>query len=106
MMTRWCLYLRHGSSGAYETLCSSGILKLPSQHTLRDYTYFVKGAPGLSKEVEMLLMEAARVDCCEEYEKCTLLLLDVMHIHNNLVYDKHELVTFCISFLGSKLFLG
>ena len=90
MMIRWCLYLRHRSSGAYETLRSSGILKLPSQRTLRDYTYFIKAAPGFSEEVDVMLMEAAKVNSCEEYEKCTLLLLDEMHIRDDLVYDKHD----------------
>ena len=38
-LVRWCLYLRHLSSGGYELLRSSGILTLPSQRTLRDYIY-------------------------------------------------------------------
>ena len=37
-----------------------------------------------------MLMEAAKVNSCEEYEKCTPLLLDEMHIRNDLVYDKHD----------------
>ena len=34
LMIKWCLYLRHRSSGAYELLQESGCLKLPSQRTL------------------------------------------------------------------------
>ena len=34
LIIKWCLYMRHRSSGAYETLWSSGLLKLPSQRTL------------------------------------------------------------------------
>ena len=37
-MVKWCLYLRHQSPRAYELLCSSGCIWLPSQHLLRDYT--------------------------------------------------------------------
>ena len=45
LMIRWCLYLRHVSSSAYETVRETGIVKLPSQRTLRDYTYTAKAAP-------------------------------------------------------------
>ena len=34
LIIKWCLYMQHRSSGAYETLRSSGLLKLPSQRTL------------------------------------------------------------------------
>ena len=30
-MIRWCLYLHHRSSGAYSTLCNSGVITLPSE---------------------------------------------------------------------------
>ena len=30
LIIKWCLYLRHQSSGAYETLRNSGVLRLPS----------------------------------------------------------------------------
>ena len=34
-------------------------------------------------------MEAAKISSCEEYEKCVILLLDEMHIREDLVYDKN-----------------
>ena len=33
LMIKWCLYMHHKSSGAYELLQSSGCISLPSQHT-------------------------------------------------------------------------
>ena len=33
LMVKWCLYLQHKSSGAYELLRESGVIKLPSQHS-------------------------------------------------------------------------
>ena len=90
LMIRWCLYLRHRSSGAYETLRSSGCLVLPSQRTLRDYTHYVNAAPGFSLEVDQQLMTAASIDTLEEWQKCILLLLDEMHIREDLVYEKHS----------------
>ena len=44
IIIRWCLYLRHKSSASYEALHESGILKLPSQRTLRDYTHHLNKA--------------------------------------------------------------
>ncbi len=90
LMIRWCLYLRHRSSGAYETLRNSGCLVLPSQRTLRDYTHFVKATPGFSMEVDQQLMKAASIETVEEWQKCVILLLDEMHIREDLIYEKHS----------------
>ena len=96
LMIKWCLYLRHRSSGAYDLLRESGCLKLPSQRTLRDYTHFVKAATGFSTEVDEMIAQAANIDECEEYQRYVLLILDEMHIREDLVYDKYsgELVGF------------
>ena len=37
-----------------------------------------------------MLMEAAEVKTCPECNRCVLLLLDEMHVREDLVYDKHE----------------
>jgi len=37
-----------------------------------------------------MLMEAAEVKTCPEHNRCVLLLLDEMHVREDLVYDKHE----------------
>ena len=46
LMIKWCLYLRHLSGGAYDMLRESGCVTLPSQRTLRDYTYYVRACTG------------------------------------------------------------
>jgi hypothetical protein len=48
VMIRWFLYLRHLSSGAYNLLRESGVVSLPSQRTLRDYTYYTSQCTGFS----------------------------------------------------------
>ena len=78
-MIRWCLYLRHQSSKAYETLRDTGI-SLLSQRTLRDYTYSCKAATGFSSEVDQQLILASRVLVCEEWKKYVVLLADEMYI--------------------------
>ena len=46
LFIKWCIYLRHQSSKAYECMRDSGCIYLPSQRTLRDYTNCVKASPG------------------------------------------------------------
>ena len=46
LMIMWCIYLHHLSSTAYETLRRSGIVHLPSQRTLRDYTHHIPAKSG------------------------------------------------------------
>ena len=89
LMIRWCLYLRHLSGSAYETLRESGVIKLPSQRTLRDYTYYTKATVGFSSDVDEQISKAAKIDQCPEREKFIIILMDEMHIKEGLVYDKH-----------------
>ena len=53
------------SSIAYEVLRNSGVVSLPSQRTLRDYTHFVESVPGFSAAVDQMLMEVLKVLSCE-----------------------------------------
>ena len=89
LIIRWCLYLRHLSSSAYEMLRESGVITLPSQRTLRDYTYYTKASTGFSADVDAQLMRAANPETCKEREKLVAILMDEMHIKEDLVYDKH-----------------
>ena len=59
LMIKWCLYLRHQSSKAYEMLRESGCIHLPSQCTLRDYTHCVQSGAGFSAEVDCQLLQGA-----------------------------------------------
>ena len=107
LMIRWALSLRHRyimstcrpcysapcihrSSGAYELLRESGCIKLPTQRTLRDYTYHVEASTGFSSKVDQMLMTAANVGSCCERDKMVILLMDEMHIREDLVFDKHS----------------
>ncbi len=70
-------------------LRDSGVLCLPSQRTLRDYTYHTKSAPGFSQSVDTEIMDVASILTCPEREKYVILILDEMHVKENIVYDKH-----------------
>ena len=89
LMIRWCLYLRHMSGRAYEMLRESGVIKLPSQRTLRDYTYYTQATMGFFDVVDRQLMEAGKIQLCPEREKYVVIIMDEMHIKEDVVYDKH-----------------
>lgn len=84
---KWCIYLRHKSSSAYESLRSSGIC-LPSQRTLRDYTYFFKSTSGFSCDLDMQLIRESKVNSLLDFQKEIAIVADEMHIKEGLIYDK------------------
>ena len=86
LMIRWCLSLHHQLQKAYENVHE--ILTLPSQRTLRDYTHHLEAGPGFSADVDGQLTHSAAINTLKEWQKCVILLLDEMHIKENLVYDK------------------
>ena len=89
-MIRWCLNLKLISSGAYGALRSSGVLVLPSERTLRDYTHWVKAASGFIEAVDKQLMDEAKIKDLQEFQKFVCLLFDEVRIKEQLVYDKHN----------------
>ena len=49
----------------------------------------MKACTGFSDEVDKQLADAVKLDTAEEREKCVVLVMDEMHLKENLVYDKH-----------------
>lgn len=94
-MIKWCLYLKHLSNKAYETLRECGCVVLSSQRTQRDYSH-LKSTSGFSNEVDVQIASVAKSDKAKEYEKCIALVMDKMYVKENLVYNKNsgELVGF------------
>jgi len=85
---KWCLYMRHLSGRSYELLRQSGCVHLPSQRTLRDYTHYIPAKVGFSAEVDQQLIDA--IDFSKEGNRYVALLLDEVHLKEDLVYDKHS----------------
>ena len=88
LFIKWCIYLRHLSRASYEMLRNSGCIKLPSQQTLRDYTYYVQTAIGFSVEVDQEIARCA--DLSKHLNKYVTLVIDEVHIKEELVFDKHQ----------------
>ena len=58
---KWCLHLRYLSSSVYHALRSSGIIKLPSERTLYDYTHWIKAGVGFLKEADDQLKSKVKI---------------------------------------------
>ena len=71
-------------------LRDSGCIHLPTQRTLRDYTYHVKASIGFSSDVDKMLVAAAQDESGTERSMYVLLLVDEMHIREDLIFDRHS----------------
>uniref|UniRef100_A0A8W8M802 Transposable element P transposase-like RNase H domain-containing protein n=1 Tax=Magallana gigas TaxID=29159 RepID=A0A8W8M802_MAGGI len=88
MMIRFAIYLRCQSSRAYESLRESGVLRLPNQATLRDYTNFIQPKSGFHAEAFQELKKVAKDLSSEKKNVC--LLRDEMKVKSDLVYDRRS----------------
>ena len=79
------------SSSSYHALRSSGVLVLPSEHTLHDYTHRVEAASDFSQDVDRQLMEEAKIKSIPDFQKYICPVFNEVHIKEDLVYDKHSI---------------
>ena len=95
-LIKWCIFLKHKSSSAYELLRKSGFVQLPSQRTLRDYTHYYTTTSGFSTELDHPLVRDSAMSSLKEYQHHICLIGDEMYIKEDLVYSKStgELVGF------------
>ena len=87
-LIKWCLHLKFKSTSAYHALRSTGVLTLPSERTLFDYSHWIKGEVGFQAAVNAQLIEEA--DIKEEKDRYVVLSFDEMKIREDLVFDKHS----------------
>ena len=88
LIIKWCLYLHHKSSGAYNMLRDSGILQLPSGRTLRDYRHFARAKTGFSYDYDKQLIELAQKTKPTWLSQYLILLIDEMYVKEGLVFNK------------------
>ena len=90
-MIKWCLSLKLQSSSCYNALRSSGVIKLPSDRTLRDYTNWTKATTGLNTDVDKQLLTEAKIHSSEtpSYHQYVALVFDECKVKEDLIYNKH-----------------
>lgn len=76
MMIRLAIHLEAKSSGAYEALRKTNIIRLPCQTTLRDYTHLHPEKEGIRHHNLATLKEKTKVSCFSDY-KTTVPLLNI-----------------------------
>ena len=72
-----------------ETLVVSSYLL--SVHCVIIHSYYAKASIGFSKEVDEMLIDTSGVKSCPERNKQVILLLDEMHIREDLAFDINTL---------------
>lgn len=99
-MIRWCLYLQHRSSGCYSTLLNSGVIKLPSQRTLRDYKHSSPSRSGFSVHTDLQLLDLLKNQKPAHLAKYVTVVLDEMYVKEGLVFEKSSGAVIGFSDLG------
>ena len=95
-MIRFCLYIKHKSTKAYDSL--RYFINLPSSRTLYDYSHFNTKLIGYSENViEQLIYLCEKNEMYYSHHKSFVgILQDEIKIKSDLVYNKHsgELIGF------------
>ena len=94
MMIRFAILIHSQSPSTYRSLRETGVVKLPGESALRDYTNVVHPRSGFSVEVFQELKKIA--EPLTDNERWVVLLHDKISIKADLVYDRvtGELVGF------------
>ena len=98
LVIKWCLYLQHLSSKAYDTIRSSGVINLPSCHILRDYKHLQDTKIGFSIEADRQLCDI--LEQKDDLAKYGVVLFDEMYVKQGLVFEKTTGALFGFTDLG------
>ncbi len=89
LVIRFALNLKYLSSTAYRAVRESGIIKLPSERTLTDYTHWTTPHSGVQYEFVEQLKEILEGELLSKPHNVSL-SMDEMKIKNGLVFNKHS----------------
>ena len=88
LVIRFALNLKYLSSSAYRAVHQSGIISLPSERTLADYTHWTSPHAGVQLEFIEEFLAMLESDCSDGQHHCAL-SMDEMKIKSGLVFNKH-----------------
>ena len=78
LIIRWARSMTMASSSAYHIMRTCGMIRLPSERTLRDYTHFFKQTAGFNSGSNHQLVPEARLVECSDVQKHVTLVFDEM----------------------------
>ena len=90
-MIRFALNLKYASTTAYRAVQQSGVIALPSERTLRDYTHWVAFKDGPQSEVLLHIRDSMGLseDASLDSKVYFALSMDEMKIRSGLFFRKH-----------------
>ena len=90
-MIRFALNLKYASTTAYRAVQQSGVIALPSERTLRDYTHWVAIKDGPQSEVLLHIRDSMGLseDASLDSKVYFALSMDEMKIRSGLFFRKH-----------------
>ena len=88
MMIRLAIMIRSQSQSAYASLRETGVLRLPGESTLRDYTNVIHPKEGFNFDVLKEIKHATQH--FKENERYVVLLHDEMSVKSDLVFDRRS----------------
>ena len=97
LVIRFALSLKYASSSAYRMARNSGLIALPSERTLRDYTHWITVKDGIQAEMVQQMKKCLEFEGMQTFEKQFSLSMDEIKIRSGLVFKKDtgELTGFC-----------
>lgn len=88
LLIRLALQVHMVSPAAYDALCGTGIIQLPSRRTLFDYSHHSKSEEGISIAAITEILKDIQEYPEGHHKRYFVLLMDEMSISNNLVYSR------------------
>lgn len=89
LVLRFSLNLKYMSTSAYRAVRQSGIISVPSERTLSDYTHWTKAHSGIQFEFVEELKSRLEKEVTSSHYHCTI-VVDEMKIKSGLIFDKHS----------------
>ncbi|XP_052130160.1 uncharacterized protein LOC127751122 [Frankliniella occidentalis] len=87
-MIRFALQIYMNSKKVYASLQQTGMIRLPSQRTLFDYSHVKPVKEGVDYTTVEFIHKRIVQEFKEDYQKYHVLMCDEMYISKNLVYEK------------------
>lgn len=88
LMIKWCLALRQVSPSVYAFIQHSGMISLPSERTLFDFSQWTKAESGFNTNVLEKLLEEIDIENYKPFEKNVGIIHDEVKIKGDLVFSK------------------
>ena len=90
LVLRFALNLKYVSTSAYHAVRESGIIKLPLERTLSDYTHWTSAHSGVQVEFVQVFKEMLNHDLASADQHYCAISMDEMKIKAGLVFSKRN----------------